>query len=52
MEQCIEWRRNAAPAAVATAGDDDTLPSNDSRKRRALSTVITPTDVRDISLHQ
>jgi len=49
LEQCIASRR-----AAAAAGDDDDvmLPSNDSRKRRSLATVITPTDVRDISLDQ
>jgi len=49
IEQCIKTRRIAA-AADADVANDDVLPSNDSIKRRALSTVITPTDVRDISL--
>jgi len=54
IERCIDSRHNAAAAAAAASDDDDdddASPGDDSRKRpRVLSTVVTPTDVRNISL--
>jgi len=54
LERYIESRHNATAGASAGADDDDddngTSASRESRKRRGLSTAVTPTDVRDISL--